>query len=196
MFERIDRLGNLLRSEVRQASKLHGLQPVHVQALQYLNRCNRYSNSPRAVADYLGLTKGTVSQTLLVLERRGLVKKQTDRQDGRISRLHITARGRKTLSDVMPPSTWSRALSGLTRRETNASAALLNRVLLKLQRANRLRTFGACHTCRHLIVQSDHTFRCGLTKETLSAADTQRICWEHEPGGFASSKRGRRRLSE
>ena len=34
------------------------------------SKANRYSNTPQALADYLGLTKGTVSQTLLLLDRR------------------------------------------------------------------------------------------------------------------------------
>ena len=41
-----------------------------VLVLFYLNQANRFSNTPQALTEYLGLTKGTVSQTVLVLESR------------------------------------------------------------------------------------------------------------------------------
>ena len=61
-----------MRTELRKAGADEALQPVHLQALIYLARANRYSNTPQALAEYLGLTKGTVSQTLLLLDRQGL----------------------------------------------------------------------------------------------------------------------------
>src|SRR4029453_4211140 len=70
LLELVERLGNLMRTELRKAGSDEALQPVHLQALVYLSKANRYSNTPQALADYLGLTKGTVSQTLLLLDRR------------------------------------------------------------------------------------------------------------------------------
>lgn len=65
LYALLERIGNLLRAEERAAGLRHGPQPVHLQALRYVQSCNRYSNTPAALTEYLGLTKGTVSQTLL-----------------------------------------------------------------------------------------------------------------------------------
>nr|MBA3613554.1 MarR family transcriptional regulator [Nitrospirales bacterium] len=62
----LERLTNLQRMEARAFGLRYGLQPVQMEALTYLTQCNRYSNTPQAVAEYLGLTKGTVSQSLQV----------------------------------------------------------------------------------------------------------------------------------
>src|ERR1700674_5335522 len=72
LLELVERLGNLMRTELRKSGGDEALQPVHLQALIYLSKANRYSNTPQALAEYLGLTKGTVSQTLLLLDPRGL----------------------------------------------------------------------------------------------------------------------------
>ncbi|MCI0482724.1 MAG: MarR family transcriptional regulator, partial [Candidatus Dadabacteria bacterium] len=63
----IERLGNLLRAEERAAGA--GLLPVHVRMLSYLSVCNRYSDTPAAVTEFAGATKGTSSQSIAVLER-------------------------------------------------------------------------------------------------------------------------------
>ena len=70
----LERLCNLLRVEARGQGASAGLLPIQLEALHYLAQCNRYSDTPQAVTDFLGQTKGTVSQTLKVLENRGLVR--------------------------------------------------------------------------------------------------------------------------
>ena len=69
LLELVERLGNLMRAKLRRVSAQMQLQPVHMQALLYLSQANRYSNTPQALTEYLGLTKGTVSQSLLQIGR-------------------------------------------------------------------------------------------------------------------------------
>jgi DNA-binding MarR family transcriptional regulator len=77
-YDYVERLSELLRIDSRQAGADHGLQPVQLEALHYLSICNRYSDTPAAVTESLGQTKGTVSKTLRVLKRKGLLSKQLD----------------------------------------------------------------------------------------------------------------------
>ena len=65
LLERVSRLA-------RAASFEHGLHPAQWEALRYLASANIFSNSPKALARYLGATKGTVSQTLAALVAKGL----------------------------------------------------------------------------------------------------------------------------
>ncbi|MEN8763252.1 MAG: MarR family transcriptional regulator, partial [Thiogranum sp.] len=89
----IERLGNLVRANVRAVCSEYGLRPVQLEAMRFLTQCNRYSDTPQAVAEYLGLTKGTVSQTLKVLEKKGLLRKLGDAKDKRVVHLNPTAKG-------------------------------------------------------------------------------------------------------
>ena len=40
----------------------------------FIARANRFSRTPAALADYAGSTRGTISQTLIALEQKGLVR--------------------------------------------------------------------------------------------------------------------------
>jgi len=64
----LERLTLILRADDRRTP---GLLPTHRALLRYLGRANRYSNTPGAAALFLGQTKGTVSQSIALLERRG-----------------------------------------------------------------------------------------------------------------------------
>jgi DNA-binding MarR family transcriptional regulator len=188
LYDVLERLGNLLRSEEREAAARAGLLPVHLAALGYLGRANRYSNTPAALAEYLGLTKGTVSQSLLVLERRGYLRKQGDSRDRRVVRLELTARGRRALERQSPPAAIRMAAEELGAAETDLLTTGLDGLLRAMQRARGNRSFGVCRTCR-FFERGPDGFRCGLTHESLSAEDSERICREHEslllPAGLA-----------
>lgn len=184
LYELLERLGNLLRAEARGATGGAGLQPVQAQALGYLARCNRYSDSPAAVAEFLGLTKGTVSQTLALLQQRGLVAAEDDPDDGRRVHLHLTRRGRR-LAERLPSPLLAEALAALPAG--GALTEQLEQLLAALQRARGGRTFGVCHTCRHFRSGAAGA-QCGLTGEPLQPAQTTRICREHEVAGEAGGR--------
>ena len=42
--------GNLVRADVRAVCHASGVRPVQLEALHYLTQCNRYSDTPQAVA--------------------------------------------------------------------------------------------------------------------------------------------------
>ncbi|MEM7200750.1 MAG: MarR family winged helix-turn-helix transcriptional regulator [Planctomycetota bacterium] len=178
LYELLERLGTLLRSDARHVASRHGLQPAQLAALLYLTRCNRYSDTPMAVTEYLGVTKGTASQTLQRLQDKQLVSRSADAADGRRQRLRPTARGRRIAASV-PSETLSAALQASVGRDfEDALAGLLRQV----QQANGSRTFGLCRTCRHFRRgQGAAAHQCGLTMEPLRDPEPERICREHEP---------------
>ncbi|AGA31867.1 trancriptional regulatory protein, MarR family [Thioalkalivibrio nitratireducens DSM 14787] len=185
LHELIERIGVLLRTEARRLGADAALQPVHLQALLYLERCNRYSNTPAALGAYLGQTKGTVSQSLKLLEREGYLTKRDDPDDRRVVRLALTARGRGLLAETAAARAWSRAEATLAEHERKAMTEGLERLLQGLQRAHGGRTFGICRSCRHFQTVSEGGHRCGLTGEALSDSDSRLICHEHEWQGSA-----------
>ena len=175
----IERIANLFRNELRKTGAEYGLQPVQIEALHYLSVCNRYSDTPMGVTEYLGQTKGTVSQSLNVLARKGFLVKKPDGSDKRVTRLRVSPKGRKLLARAIPAAQLTAACSHIDRDSQAAISAALLQLLRALQRANAMQSFGVCHTCRyHQVVAGG--YRCGLTQEPLQAAETQLICREHE----------------
>ncbi|MGF1613532.1 MAG: MarR family winged helix-turn-helix transcriptional regulator [Gammaproteobacteria bacterium] len=180
LFELVERMGTLVRAELRKSAAALKLQPVHLQVLAYLARCNRYSNTPAAVTSYMGITKGSASQSLLVLERKQLLKKVPDSKDRRVVHVQLTERGHAVLSSTFPPVLWQQASAGLEEARLVFAAQTLQEILSNAQQRQRYQTFGQCFTCRHFIQEGVDKFRCGLTQEALSAAESQQICHEHQ----------------
>jgi len=177
-LELLERISNLLRNELRGAAHRAGLQPVHLDVLGYLAQCNRYSDTPAGVTEFLGLTKGTVSQSILRLEEKGLIDRQKDQVDGRISHLKLTAAGRRVVR-----SATRRPLEEAVENALGPGASLVEQledVLRALQNANEHRSFGVCGSCRFFRDEGPRSFRCGLTLEPLSVRDTALLCREHE----------------
>lgn len=180
LHELLDRIGLLLRTGKRRLGTAVALQPVHLQALEYLQRCNRYSNTPAAVGAYLGQTKGTVSQSLKLLVREGYLEKENDPADRRVVRLQLTDKGRALLGELAAEDDWTRAEAALPPEHREAVTQGLERLLKALQQEHGGRAFGVCSTCRHFQAGPDGNHHCGLTGEPLSDDDSRRICHEHE----------------
>jgi DNA-binding MarR family transcriptional regulator len=178
LYALLERITNLLRNEERSAGLEHGLQPVHLQALHYLSVCNRYSNTPAALTEYLGLTKGTVSQTLTLLEGKGLIEKEGSSTDRRVTHLRLTEQGRAVVKGLLPPALFSRALEGLPDRGAGLEASLSG-LLRTLLVTHGQPSFGVCASCRHFQREAAGRFRCALTREPLSRADSALVCREH-----------------
>ena len=177
----LERLTNLLRAEQRIGGAQAALQPVHLSTLLYLSRANRYSDTPAGVTEYLGSTKGTVSQSLLVLERKGLISKRSDKRDRRVIHLELTHVGRRLIDRAWPSARVRDAVGTFSESRREQLEAALRDFLTSLQRAHDSRTFGVCHSCKLFERLGDGSFRCGLTAEPLSADQSEKICREHEP---------------
>jgi len=177
----LERLSSLLKSENRARLNQYGLQTVQFEALRYLSICNRYSNTPKAVAEYLGLTKGTVSQSIKVLENKGFLAKEQDGKDKRITRLQITALGDDLVSLLTPSPLLKSYCEQAQPGEPEAIIENLTSLLRQIQIQHQHKTFSQCHSCRHNQKLSEGKFFCQLTQEPLSAAEVEFICCEHEP---------------
>lgn len=176
IFEVIERMSALIRSEERKKCTELGLQPVHFQVLDYLSRCNRFSDSPAALTNYLGMTRGTVSQTLQLLEKKGYIKKATDSNDRRMVHLSLLEEGESMLTEARSTDLFREA-STLLGKDTDAEM-VFSQTLLALQKAHKSHTFGLCRTCKYFTRETGG-FVCGLTKESLSQSDSEKICQEH-----------------
>jgi MarR family transcriptional regulator, negative regulator of the multidrug operon emrRAB len=171
----LDHLGALLHQAVRDDAARHGLLPVQLQVLTYLAQANRFSDLPIAVAEYLGITRGTVSQTVALLEREGLISKHDDEHHGRRVHLRLTAAGAKIVS-----SAWSHRLALSLADETvgpDAVEPMVGRLVSILQQHNGQHAFGICRTCTHHRSAGGRA-TCALLNEPLAKPQTEKICRE------------------
>jgi DNA-binding MarR family transcriptional regulator len=176
----LERLSRLMRAAEHDGD----LNPAQWEALRYLARANRFSNSPAALTRYLGATKGTISQTVIALERKGYIVKAERPGEKRSIVLTLTAKGEEKLRQ----DPWARLsvdideLGSKTRRRL---AAGLDELLTAQVKQRSFRSFGFCQTCR-FFRDNDKTataepYRCILFDVPLSAAESDHICVEHQP---------------
>lgn len=147
----------------------------------YLGQANRLSNTPQATTEYLGLTKGTVSQSILVLARKRLITRQTDERDGRVVRLVLTERAQALIKEISPLNMWRDALQPMSPARVSSALLVLRQVLAGLQTQAAQRTFGVCATCRYNERLGPRSYFCALIQEKLSSPEVRLICRVHAP---------------
>lgn len=168
---RLERLSRLMRS----ASQSRGLNAAQWEALRYLSRANSFSNSPGALTRYVGATKGTTSQTVLALIKKGLLSKNTRNDDARSVALTLTELGHKTLSDD-PPLSLEKAIGNLGDKTAKKFSKGLAEILTHEVTRQNEPSFGSCKTCKHAAKQN----QCGLFKVEISGADAAKLCVHHQ----------------
>jgi len=173
----LERLSRILQNEAHAGN----LKPTQWEALRYLARANRFSRSPSAVTAYLGMTKGTVSQTLTALERKGLLRKKADPTNRRNLRLELT----KAASFILerdPIESLAEMMPDLSCDARNALADGLKSILRTTLRRRGRRPFGVCHSCRFFEANAPEgsPHRCAMLQVPLSANDSELICVEQQ----------------
>lgn len=175
----IDRLDRLARR-----GEAGSLNPAQWEALRFIARANRFSRTPAALAEYLGSTRGTVSQTLITLERKGYVTRDTDVRDRRSIALGLTPLGEHALAHD-PIRALAADLAAARAVDLESLVDSLRDALHIMITRNGGRAFGACHACRHFRRGEGKSGRmphyCALLGEPLSDADSGAICVEQDP---------------
>lgn len=176
----LERLSRLMRA----GEFGDGLNPAQWEALRFLARANRFSNSPGALTRYLGATKGTISQTVKALERKKLIAKTERPGEKRSIVLVLTEVGRQ----MMAKDPWgvlamaAGELGGKTRRRMDKGLAEL---LVGEIARHQSPSFGTCISCRFWREQgrgddAQGPHLCMLFDAPISAMEATQICVAHE----------------
>lgn len=171
----LERLSRLLR----QASQSEGLIPVQWEALRYLARANRLSRSLRALTKYLGATKGTISQTVQGLEKKGLLIRLPEAERERYVSLQLTDAARLLLaSDPLAAIAADiDELGGKTRRRL---ARGLSELLAKKALRRNVPQFGSCPACRYFREGgTDRQAQCMKDGGNLAKNELTLLCIEY-----------------
>jgi hypothetical protein len=128
------------------------------------------------VAEYLGATRGTVSQTLQALGRKGLVAQSRGQADRRRASYELTPAGEALAARPGPVDD---ILAELPEGQAAALADGLAAALSGLLRHRGRRPFGLCRTCRHHETRGEGGW-CRLLQVPLAPPETLQVCIEQE----------------
>jgi DNA-binding MarR family transcriptional regulator len=110
-----------------------GLNPAQWAALRYFDEATLERRTVTGFAQFQGTTKGTASQTVAALVRKGYLRRVGDKQDRRVHRLMITDEGQNLLR-IDPLQELGKALEALEQEERWALAVSMEKVLRQLIR--------------------------------------------------------------
>jgi DNA-binding MarR family transcriptional regulator len=173
----------IIRELINRLARLDGasgwegdLNPTQRAVLVYLGRANRFSRSPSHVAEYLGTTRGTISQSFKSLLQKGYVSEFRSTQDKRTISFSLTPKG----DDIARArGGLEHSLSDLADTKKNALVATLTDLLQRFVQHNDGRAFGVCNTCLHFKASKSGAF-CKLLSEPLAPDETSLICHEQK----------------
>lgn len=152
------------------------LNPTQKAALEYLFEANQFSRSPSHVAEYLGTTRGTMSQTLKALVRKGYVTERRQVSDQRSISYALADAG---IAAVQEPNPIADAIGNLPAEVKRALESGLTQGLKLALAANGGQAFGRCKTCAYHDATSENGF-CSLLKLALEPGEKDKICIEYK----------------
>lgn len=173
----LDRIGRMSRG----LQYCHGLNPAQWDSLRFIAQANRFSRTPGALAAFLGTTKGTASQTIKALEKKGYLSRVPDPEDKRVRHIELTDAGEALLADD-PLNCLERAIEKLPPAVAETMAAGLNRLCSDMQNRCGGQDLGICHSCGHFEGMTDGgNMRCGYKQADLTCEDAKRFCVNFTP---------------
>jgi DNA-binding MarR family transcriptional regulator len=182
----LERVGQALRTELRERAREHALTPTQAQILLRLASNQPDRRRVGALAATLDLRQPTVSDAVATLERKGLLERRRDAADARVAELRPTKRGLDVAARLDAWDGRARAeLRRLPEQEKKRSLELLLELIARLHAAGVVGVARTCPTCRFFrstaepnVAASNH---CALLDMPLRPGDLRLDCPEHEP---------------
>jgi DNA-binding MarR family transcriptional regulator len=121
------------RGLLRHRMHAHGLHRGQPPVLFALQEKDGMANSE--LAEFLEITPATLTNKIKRMERLGLVTKQRDPEDARISRIYLTEKGRGIMDNLRETNLAMEAvlLKGFSKEEIKSIKSQLERVLENIE---------------------------------------------------------------
>jgi len=118
-------------------SKVFGkeLSQAQFNVLMILRRHGQNGMSQKDIVGYLVSTKGNISIHISNLTRMGYIHKKISKTDNRMSRITLTAKGRRILADLEPKyiQRLKEVTNNLSAEQAEAAITALNRLMGKCE---------------------------------------------------------------
>jgi DNA-binding MarR family transcriptional regulator len=183
----LERLAGLLRAQQWREPDEHALHPAQRALLELLGEDKRGWRVGE-LAQRLGVSAASASDTIAALEARELVRRARDPDDGRAVRVHPSRRGLAWLRRSRARGgTGERLLATLAPDDLAAFSRSLQLLILQAQRdglATGLRTCAGCEFFRPFAGGGESPHYCALVGAAFGDAQLRVDCAEQRPRGM------------
>ncbi|CAD5253071.1 MarR family transcriptional regulator [Bosea sp. 62] len=183
--EGLERLASVLKADQWSAANAVSLNPTQAHVLSFLAGRGKAGLRVRAIAEHLGVTQPTATDSIAALERKGLVTKGPDASDARAVAVRVTEAGRDAVKAIgLSTTATNTALAGLSAAEQADLLLLVVKLIRSLQLAGALPEQRACVTCRHFRPKAhpgtDMPHHCAFVNAAFGTRHLRLDCGEHE----------------
>jgi DNA-binding MarR family transcriptional regulator len=154
--------------------------------LRFFARANGSSRTPSAFASFQATTRGTASQIIKSLERRGLVTRTRSTRDRRSVCFDLTEDGRHLLAQD-PLRKLVRLIDGFGDGESARFLMTLSRLSSALAAQRAVPAFGTCRDCRHCATSGERAY-CACMAAELAADEMHKLCVSYTPAHAVASQ--------
>jgi len=184
--EGLDRIAAAMRADEWGVAEEAGLTPTQLHALTFIAGRGEAGMRLRAVAEHLGVTQPTATDSIAALVRKGLLVKQPDLEDKRAVAIRVTPAGCDVVRAIgLAMTAAERALETLTPQEQQTLLELVIKTIRALQQAKAIPPQRLCVTCRHFrpYVHEDVELphHCALVGAAFGGRHLRLDCPEHGP---------------
>jgi len=176
----LERIGESFRVMLWEQAKEHGLSPIQVQSLIFLNTHDERMATVTYLSKEFNVTKATMSDVVRVLTEKKLIVKKDNKEDTRAQVLKLTPQGKKiaTATGGFANALWKQ-IAQLTERQKTGFKAILLDLIFNLYQQNIITMQRMCFSCTHFSTANNKHF-CNLLKIPLTPDHLRLDCPEHE----------------
>jgi DNA-binding MarR family transcriptional regulator len=185
LMDGLDRFASAMRAEVRRSVASRGLNPAQDAILRLL-LARPAGLRVRVLAGHLGVRQPTVTDSVIALERKGLVRRQADPADARATIVKVTPDAVARPAAAVP-SLAAAALANLTEAEQASLLQTLIKLIWSLQLRQAIPPQRICVTCKYfrpnVHPEPAEPHHCAFVDAPFGNRALRLDCAEHEQAG-------------
>lgn len=175
----LERISESFRVLLWNESKKHGVSPIQVQVLIFLNFHSDEKRKISYLAKEFNMTKATVSEAVKSLEKKELIEKEYEPNDTRSYIINLTQKGEKIARQTAQfTQTLEQSVALLGSGDKNNLLQNLLSVIQSLNKADVITVQRMCFNCSYYEKSTDGHF-CKLLNQPLHVSELRIDCPEH-----------------
>ena len=176
----LERLSQVFRVLLWKKAKQHGLSPIQIQLLIFIQHHASDKSTVSYLAKEFNVTKPTISDAIKVLEQKKVIKKIADKRDTRSYTIQLTPQGKNIVLDTEHfVNPFTEIISGISQTEKLGLWENITTLINKLHQSGAITVQRTCHYCKQ-IYKKNSTPYCKLLEQKLQVQDIRIDCVEFE----------------
>lgn len=176
----LERISEAFKVLLWEHSKEHGLSPIQIQVLIFINTHSSTMAKVGYLSDEFNITKATMSDTIKTLEKKELIIKEQEETDHRSYQILLTEKGKSIVQKITHyPAIIEKIIHSIPENEKTPLYNNLFSLIDHLNIAGIISIKRMCFTCKFLL-KDENGFYCNFLQKSLKQNDLRIDCPEHK----------------